>query len=148
MNRIIFSDESERKYALACLAFAKRLGLIDNDSLDAVYKRCEAENALRKSKLSSNETVYGPTAFSPNEYLDYELTRFRLDFAGESDKVRYDYKPIEKKDMKAYYKANKDLFTRYNRERFFFFEVKTVIYKKIREDEYENEVNSILCQLS
>ena len=29
--------------------------------------------------------------------------------------------------MKAYYKENKDLFTRYNNDRFFFFEVKTVI---------------------
>ena len=74
--------------------------------------------------------------------------RFKLDFVSESDRVNYDFKKKEKKDMKAYYKANKDLFTRYNRERFFFFEVKTVIYKKIREEEYENEINSILRQLS
>lgn len=148
MNKITFSNDGEKKYALACLAFAKRLGLIDDDSLDAVYDRCKAENESRKTKLENNEIVYGPVSLLPNEYLDYELTRFKLDFAGESDKVKYDFKPIEKKDLKAYYKNNKDLFTRYNRERFFFFEVKTVIYKKIREDEYENEVNGILCQLS
>ena len=129
MNKIIFSSEDERKYALACLTFAKRMSLISDDSLD-------------------NEIVYGPVFLSPIEYLDYELTRFKLDFVSESDRVNYDFKPIAKKDMKAYYKANKDLFTRYNRERFFFFEVKTVIYKKIREEEYENEINGILRQLS
>ena len=148
MNKIIFSSEDERKYALACLIFAKRLSLISDDSLDAVYDRCNKENENRKKKLENNETVYGPVSLSPMEYLDYELTRFKLDFVSESDKVNYDFKPIAKKDMKAYYKANKDLFTRYNRERFFFFEVKTVIYKKIREEEYENEINGILCQLS
>lgn len=148
MNKIIFSSEDERKYALACLIFAKRLSLISDDSLDAVYDRCNKENENRKKKLENNETVYGPVHLSPMEYLDYELTRFKLDFVSESDKVNYDFKPIAKKDMKAYYKANKDLFTRYNRERFFFFEVKTVIYKKIREEEYENEINGILCQLS
>lgn len=148
MNRIIFSSESERKYALACLTFAKRLSLISDDSLDAVYDRCNRENESRKKRLENSETVYGPVTLSPMEYLDYELTRFKLDFAGESDKVNYDYKPISKKDLKAYYKNNRDLFTRYNREKFFFFEVKTVIYKKIREEEYENEINGILCQLS
>lgn len=149
MNRIIFSSESERKYALACLTFAKRLSLISDDSLDSVYNRCNKENESRKKRLENNETVYGPVTLSPMEYLDYELTRFKLDFAGESDKVNYDYKPISKKDLKAYYKNNKDLFTRYNsNDRFFFFEVKTVIYKKIREEEYENEINGILCQLS
>lgn len=148
MNKIIFSSEDERKYALACLIFAKRMSLISDDSLDAVYDRCNKENENRKKKLENNEIVYGPVSLSPMEYLDYELTRFKLDFVSESDKVNYDFKPIAKKDMKAYYKANKDLFTRYNRERFFFFEVKTVIYKKIREEEYENEINGILCQLS
>lgn len=148
MNKIIFSSEDERKYALACLTFAKRMSLISDDSLDAVYDRCNKENENRKKKLENNEIVYGPVFLSPIEYLDYELTRFKLDFVSESDRVNYDFKPIAKKDMKAYYKANKDLFTRYNRERFFFFEVKTVIYKKIREEEYENEINDILRQLS
>lgn len=148
MNKIIFSCEDERKYALACLIFAKRMSLISDDSLDAVYDRCNKENENRKKKLENNEIVYGPVFLSPIEYLDYELTRFKLDFVSENDRVNYDFKPIAKKDMKAYYKANKDLFTRYNRERFFFFEVKTVIYKKIREEEYENEINGILRQLS
>ena len=124
------------------------MSLISDDSLDAVYDRCNKENENRKKKLENNEIVYGPVFLSPIEYLDYELTRFKLDFVSESDRVNYDFKPIAKKDMKAYYKANKDLFTRYNRERFFFFEVKTVIYKKIREEEYENEINGILRQLS
>ena len=75
MNKIIFSCEDERKYALACLTFAKRMSLISDDSLDALYDRCNKENENRKK-------------------------------------------------------------------------VKTVIYKKIREEEYENEINGILRQLS
>ena len=50
--------------------------------------------------------------------------------------------------MKAYYKENKDLFTRYNNDRFFIFEVKTVIYKRIREAQYDEEINNILCKLA
>ena len=100
MNKIIFSSEDERKYALACLTFAKRMSLISDDSLDAVYDRCNKENENRKKKLENNEIVYGPVFLSPIEYLDYELTRFKLDFVSESDRVNYDFKPIAKKDMK------------------------------------------------
>lgn len=39
MNSFLFSDESEKKHALACLEFAKRLGLIDDESLDGVKKK-------------------------------------------------------------------------------------------------------------
>ena len=149
MDVIRFSDEKEKKYALASLIFAEKLGLIDDSSLDSVYERCKKENEARQKKTENGEIVYGPLSFKPQEYLDYELTRFKLDFAGEVDKVKkvYDYPEIRKKDMKAYYKQNKDLFTRYCNERFFFFEVKSVIYKKIREEEYENEIDGILCQL-
>ena len=48
MNPFLFSDDEEKKYALACLKFSKKLGLIDDDSLEAVIKRCDAENEKRK----------------------------------------------------------------------------------------------------
>ena len=69
---------------------------------------------------------------------------------GESEKVKkaYNFTEITRKQMKAYYKENKDLFTRYNNDRFFIFEVKTVIYKKIREAQYDEEINNILCKLA
>ena len=138
MNPFLFTDDEEKKYALACLKFSKKLGLIDD------------ENEKRKLQKENNETVYGLTHFSYPAYLDYELTRLKLDFVGECENVKkaYTYKEISRKQMKAYFKQNKDLFTRYNNDKFFFFEVKTVIYKKIREEQYDEEINNILRKLA
>ena len=149
MNTFYFSDESDKKYALACLAFAKKLGLIDDSSLDAVAKRCKAENDKRSEMLEKGETVYGLTRFSPTAYLDYELTRFRLDFVSEKEEIKkkYQYAPISKKERKAFYKNNRDLFTRYSGDKFRFREVEMIIEKKMREEEYENAVNNLLCKL-
>lgn len=149
MNTFYFCDDSEKKYALACLSFAQRLGLIDDSSLDAVVLRCKAENDKRAKQLSDGQTVYGLESFSLTAYLDYELTRFKLDFVSESEKIKnYAYKSISKKQLKSFYKNNRDLFTRYNGDRFYFFEVKMIIEKKLREEEYENEISNILCKLS
>lgn len=150
MNTFYFSGEAEKKYALACLEFAKRLGLIDDSSLDAVSARCKAENEKRKEKLEKGETVYGVKEFPVSWYLDYELTRFRLDFVSEKEEIKksYSYKPISKKEKKAFYKNNGDLFTRYAGDKFRFREVEMIIEKKMREEEYENAVNDILRQLS
>ena len=130
MNPFLFNDDEEKKYALACLKFSKKLGLIDDDSLEAVIKRCDAENEKRKLQKENNETVYGLTHFSYPAYLDYELTRLKLDFVGECENVKkaYTYKEISRKQMKAYFKQNKDLFTRYNNDKFFFFEVKRTAF--------------------
>lgn len=149
MNSFLFSDESEKKRALACLEFAKRLGLIDDESLDGVKKRCDAENKKRAVQIEKGETVYGLTRFSYPAYLNYELTRLKLDFVGETQKVKkaYDYPEITRRELKDYFKSNRDLFTRYNNDKFFFFEVKTVIYKKIREEQYDAEINNILRKL-
>ena len=150
MNLFLFSDESEKKYALACLEFAKKLGLIDDESLNGVKKRCDAENEKRAVQIENGETVYGLTRFSYPAYLNYELTRLKLDFVGETQEVKkvYNYPEITRKDLRAYFKSNKDLFTRYNNDRFLFFEVKTVIYKKIREEQYDAEINNILRKLA
>ena len=150
MNNISLKSASERQYAEACLIFAQKIGLIDDGSLDAVKIRCEKENAKRKEKSEKGETVYGLLHFSLPEYLDYELTRFKLDFVAEIEVIKknYNYKEISEKKKKAFYKANRDLFTRFNGDRFRYKEVKMIVKKKIREEEYENEINSILCQLT
>ena len=102
MNSFLFSDESEKKHALACLEFAKRLGLIDDESLDGVKKRCDAENKKRAVQIENGETVYGLTRFSYPAYLNYELTRLKLDFVGETEKVKkvYDYPQITRRELK------------------------------------------------
>lgn len=74
--------------------FAKQLGLIDDDSLEAAEERCRRENARRGEKLAAGEVVYGLTAYPLPAYLQYECTRFRLAFAGERKQVRYNYAPI------------------------------------------------------
>lgn len=150
MNTFCFLSENEKNYALACLEFAKKLSLIDDSSLDAVSKRCKEENEKRATQLSKGETVYGLKQFSLPVYLDYELTRFKLKFASEDKQIKkvYNYKPITKKDKRNFYKSNKDLFTRYAGDRFWFYEVSMIIEKKIREEQYEDEIKNILCKLS
>lgn len=150
MNNNSFSNQKNEQYAKACLIFAKRLGLIDDDSLEAAKKRCDAENAKREIQLKNGEIFYGLTHYSFPAYLQHELTKFRLDFVSEDEKIKksYSYKEISRRDAKDFFKKNKDLFTRYNGDRFTFKEVKMIIEKKIREEEYENEINSILCQLA
>ncbi len=150
MNTFCFSDEREKEYALACLDFAKRIGLIDDSSLKAVVERCDAENKKREEMLGNGETVYGLTRFSYPVYLDYELTRFRLDFVSENETVRknYSFTPISKKEKKDFYRNNLDLFTRYGGDKFRFGEVAMIIEKKIREEQYENEIHNILHKLS
>ena len=91
MNTFLFENEEEKKYALACLAFSKSLNLIDDDSLEGVKKRCDAENEKRKAQLENGETVYGLTHFSYPAFLNFELTRLKLDFVGESEKVKKAY---------------------------------------------------------
>lgn len=150
MKNNSFDNQKNEQYTRACLIFAKRLGLIDDDSLEAVKSRCDAENEKRALQLKNGETVYGLTHFTLPAYIQYELTRFRLDFVSEDEKVKkaYNYREISEKEQKAFYKNNKDLFKRYNGDRFSYREVKLIIKKKIREGEYENEINSILCQLA
>ena len=102
MNNIFFTSDREEKYAKACLVFAEQLGLIDDSSLDAVKVRCNAENEKRQRALDAGEVVYGLKQFTVPVYLDYELTRFRLDFAAEVEacKNAFNYQPIDKKQLK------------------------------------------------
>lgn len=150
MNKNSFSKQENEQYARACLIFAKRLGQIDDDSLEAVKERCNAENAKIEAQIKNGEAFYGLTHYSLPAYLQHELTKFRLDFVSEAEEIKksYDYKEISRKDAKDFFKKNRDLFTRYNGDRFTFREVKIIIEKKIREEEYENEISSILCQLA
>lgn len=144
MNNFHFSNETEKQYALACLEFAERIGLIDDSSLDAVIKRCKAENEKRKIQIENGETVYGLTEFPLSVYLDYELTRIKLDFASEKEEIKYNFAPISKKEKKEFYKNNQDLFTRYGGDKFRYKEVDMIIEKKIREEQFENEIKNIL----
>ena len=145
------SDKAQKdmKYAQACLIFAKRLGLIEDDSLEAVKQRCQAENDKRAQMLKEDAVFYGLTNFSFREYLEWDISKIKLDFVSESEQVKkaYSFREIPKKEIKAYYKNNKDLFTRYNGDRFPFRDLTQIIRTRIREEEFENEIKNILRQL-
>lgn len=68
------------KYAQACLTLAKRFGLIDDDSPEALEKRCAAKNAETVAAERNGQVTYGTRCYNIAAYLQYELTRFRLDF--------------------------------------------------------------------
>ena len=104
----------------------------------------------RKGMLQNGEIIYGPEHFSLPAYVRYEQTRFRLDFVSESEKVKknYSYQRISEKEKQAFYEANRDLFTRYHGDSFTYEEVSVIIRKRIREMEYDKEIQNILCQLN
>ena len=146
----LIMNEKELKQLRAELIFAKKLGLIEDDTLDGVEDRRQKENQKREQMLQKSEIVYGPEQFSLPAYVRYEQTRFRLDFISECEKIKehYTYPTIFEKEKQMFYEANKDLFTRYNGDSFTYEEVSGIIKKRMREIEYEKEIHNILCQFS
>ena len=149
MNTYSFLKKEELEYLLACLKFAKQLGLIQEDTLDAQEARRKKENEKRAKMLEKGEIVYGPTCFSIPAYLHHELTGFLLEYATESPAVKkaYSYREIGETELKKFYEENPGLFTRYHGDSFSYEETKKIIRKKIRERDYEAEIKNILCQL-
>ena len=146
----LIMNEKELKQLRAELIFAKKLGLIEDDTLDGVEDRRQKENQKREQMLQKSEIVYGPEQFSLPAYVRYEQTRFRLDFISECEKIKehYTYPTIFEKEKQMFYEANRDLFTRYHGDSFTYEEVSMIIKKRIREIEYEKEIHNILCQFS
>lgn len=149
MNIYSFLKKEELEYLLACLKFAKQLGMIQEDTLDAQEVRRKKENKKRAGMLERGEVVYGPTCFSIPAYLHYELTGFQLEYATESPAVKkaYSYREIKETELQKFYEENPGLFTRYHGDSFSYEETKKIIRKKIRERDYEAEIKNILCQL-
>ena len=102
------------RHAKACLTLAKRWGLIDDDSPEALERRRAAKNAQAAKAEQDGKPVYGTRRFSAPAYLQYELTRFKLDFTEPCEKIRAlgicpDFTDAQ---TRAWYDANPDLFTR------------------------------------
>lgn len=144
-----FLDKKERDYSMASLMQAYRLGLIENPRLAAVEQRRQVENRRRRETLEKGETVYGPEQYSPIAYLHHELTEFKLAYASESADIdnREVFRPISREETRHFYETHKNLFTRYQGDAFSYEDVELIIQKKIREKEYEDAVQNILCQL-
>ena len=142
------ATESEVCEVQAKLQIATWMGVIDTPNLDAVEVRRKQKNDSIKAKLAKGETVYGLTHYTPSMYLQYELTRFKLDFTvykGEKI-VTYPYQEFPEEEKRAFYENNPDLFTRYFGDSFGYEEVSMIIEKRLKEKEYESIVQDLLCK--
>ena len=90
--------------------------------------------------------MYGVRHYSAPAYLQYELTRFKLDFVEPCEKIRALGICPEFTDAqtRAWYDANRDLFTRYFGDSFSYEESRLIIEKRMREEVYDNLVQDIL----
>lgn len=75
-----FVSEEEEKRVLVQLKMAAWAGLVSSPDLDAVEERRKQKNEEISKKLAEGEAVYGLTYYTPAMYLQYELTRFKLDY--------------------------------------------------------------------
>ena len=144
MNRKYCLDQKEWEEAQAALLLAKRFGLIEDAGLEALEKR-RAEKNRESARYGAR---YGVRYYSPAMYLQYELTRFKLDFVQPSEQIRRlgvcpDFSEEEKR---AFYENNQDLFGRYHGDLFEYEEVRQIIEKRLREDAYDRLIQDILCQ--
>lgn len=145
MNGMWCLNETERKEAEGTLRLAKRLGFIEEAGLEALEERRKRKNEEIQDKLKKGETVYGLVSYSAPSYLQYELTRFRLDFvSGQASD--YVYREITEKEKEKFYQENQDLFIRYLGDTFPYEDVRDIIEKRIREEEYHELIKDLLCQ--
>lgn len=149
MNRGYTIGEEDSREKQAVLLFAQKIGLIDDASFSALEQRRIARNTENQEKLRRGEPVYGLISYSAPAYQQYEFTRFKLDFTEELDciKKRYEYQNISEEEKRNFYLDNMDLFTRYFGDTFSYEEVELIIEKRIREAEYNKNVENILYQL-
>ncbi|MGN1142091.1 MAG: hypothetical protein ACI4TF_12885 [Oliverpabstia sp.] len=142
------TSEGEVHEVQAKLQIATWMGVIDTPDLDAVEVRRKQKNDSIKAKLEKGEIVYGLTHYTPSMYLQYELTRFKLDFTVyKGEKVGpYPYQEFKEEEKRAFYENNPDLFTRYFGDSFGYEEVSMIIEKRLKEKEYESIVQDLLCK--
>lgn len=140
MNRKYCLDQKEWEEAQAALLLAKRFGLIEDADIEALEKR--------RAEKNRESARYGARYYSPAMYLQYELTRFKLDFVQPSEQIRRlgvcpDFSEEEKR---AFYENNQDLFGRYHGDLFEYEEVRQIIEKRLREEAYDRLIQDLLCQ--
>lgn len=86
--RDVCLSPAEWENALVQLQLAKQLGLIDDASPEALEARRQAKNAENARLQTAGTVFYGPRQYTPAMYLQYELTRFKLDFAQPTAAIR------------------------------------------------------------
>ena len=146
-NRVFgLESKEERQRVLAQLKIAAWMGLIPSEDPEAVEERRRQRNAEIERRLAAGEVVYGLTHYTPAMYLQYELTRFKLDYTVyKGERVGdYPYTEIAEEQKRTFYDENQDLFTRYFGDSFRYDEVSMIIEKRLREQEYERIVQDLV----
>ena len=141
-------DEKGQKEAQAAFLLAKRLGLIEDAGMEALERRRQQKNEKNRQAEEAGEMFYGPRFYSAPMYLQYELTRFRLDFVQPSEQIRKlgVCPTFSDEEKRSFYERNQDLFGRYHGDLFSYEEVSQIIEKRLREEAYDKLIQNILCQ--
>lgn len=141
-------DEKSWKETQAALLLAKRLGLIEDAGMEALERRRQQKNARNRQAEEAGEMFYGPRFYSAPMYLQYELTRFRLDFVQPSEQIqKLGVCPtFSDEEKRNFYEKNQNLFGRYHGDFFSYEEVSQIIEKRLREEAYDKLIQDILCQ--
>ena len=125
---------------------AQKMELLEDPSMEGLEIRRQKHNEILKTMEQENKMFYGVRYFSAPAYLQYELTRLKLDFVQPTSKVQKtglcpDFTEQEKK---SFYEQNMDLFGRYHGDFFSYEEVEQIIEKRLREDTYDKLIENIL----
>ena len=139
-------DEKQLRKAQAAFLFAHKIGLLEDPSLEGLEQRRQQHNAQLRKMEEEGRIFYGPRSFSAAAYLQYELTRLRLDFVAPCDAVRRSglCPSFSDEEKRAFYEANMDLFGRYHGDHFSYEEVAQIIEKRMREEVYEQILDELL----
>ena len=114
--------------------------------MEGLEARRQKHNEMRKTMEQENKIFYGPRYFSAPAYLQYELTRLKLDFVQPSEAVRKTglCPEFTEQEKKTFYEQNMDLFGRYFGDFFIYEEVAQIIEKRLREDAYDKLIEDVL----
>ena len=114
-----------------------------SEEQDAIDR--ETKKKLREME-QEEKMFYGPRYFSAPAYLQYELTRLKLNFVQPSEAVRSTglCPDVTEQEKKEFYEKNMDLFGRYFGDLFTYEEVEQIIEKRLREDAYDKLIEDVL----
>ncbi|MGF0033434.1 hypothetical protein ACQRBN_10745 [Bariatricus sp. SGI.154] len=146
IEKYSLDSEQELRKAQAELQIAVWMNIISSTEFSAVEERRVQKNETIKKDLAEGKIVYGVRYYTPVMYLQYELTRFKLDFTTYQGKNigPYPLCQITEEEKRTFYDENRDLFTRYFGDSFGYEEVRMIIEKRLKEKEYEKIVQDIL----
>ncbi len=132
--------------AQGAFLLAHKMGLLEDLSMEGLEARRQRYNEKLRAMEQEKKLFYGPRYFSVPAYLQYELTRLKLDFIQPSEAVqKTGLCPVfAEQEKKAFYEQNMDLFGRYHGDFFAYEEVTQIIEKRLREDAYDKLIEDIL----